>query len=135
MVGVHGEKAAEILCPSARCERDAILLGVFDATGRLGYIRPALRIDDEFVADATKGRVPEERFRFAQPCVEDGCRNWTGERCSVIDDALELGTATESLPACSIRRACRWFTQAGPSACAVCPLIARNVRTADPVTD
>ncbi|MER7131435.1 hypothetical protein [Streptosporangium saharense] len=131
-MSVHGEKA-EILCPSARCEKGAILVGVLDASGRLGYIRPALKIDDDFVACAAKGRVPEERFRFAQPCVESGCRNWTGERCSVIDDALEFGAA-ESPPACSIRGTCRWFKQAGPSACAVCPLIVRNV-TADPVTN
>ncbi|WP_049565484.1 hypothetical protein [Nonomuraea sp. SBT364] len=133
-MSVHGEKAEEILCPSARCEKDAILLGVLDATGRLGYIRPALRIDDDFVAGASGGRTPEERFRFAQPCVEGGCRNWTGERCAVIDDALESGAGTDSLPACSIRRTCRWFAQAGLSACAVCPLIVRNVRTADPST-
>lgn len=131
----HRENAAEILCPSAQCEKGAILLGVFDATGRLGYIRPALRIDDDFVAGAAEGRTPEERFRFTQPCVESGCRNWTGGRCSVIDDALEFGVAADSLPACSIRRTCRWFAQAGPSACAVCPLIVRNVRTADPRTD
>jgi hypothetical protein len=134
-VSVHREEAVEILCPSARCEKGAILLGVLDAAGRLGYIRPALKIDDDFVVGAAKGRAPEERFRFAQPCVESGCRNWTGERCAVIDDALGFGAAADSLPACSIRRACRWFAQAGPSGCAVCPLIVRNVRTADPGTD
>jgi hypothetical protein len=37
----------------------------------------------------------------------------------------ENATATgrTALPACAIRRTCRWYAQRGPAACAVCPLV------------
>ena len=44
--------------------------------------------DADFVRDAHRGRSPETRFRFAQPCAESRCSQWTGSRCGVIDQAL-----------------------------------------------
>ena len=55
---------------------------VFSGLG-LGLYGPP----DQMLARARNGRAAEERFRFAQPCVEQKCHNWTG-RCGVIDDAL-----------------------------------------------
>ncbi len=98
--------------------------------GVVGYVTPQMRIDLEFVNQAHQGRVPEKRFRFSQPCVEDGCRHWTGTHCGVIQrvlketEATRLGeTSSESLPKCSIRAHCRWFGQEGPAACQVCPYV------------
>ena len=125
---MEGEK----LCPSARCETDAILLGVITADGRVGYLRPELRVDADFVAAAGAGRQPEKRFRFAQPCVEGRCAHWTGSRCGVIQTVLDApeaeAAAAESrpLPRCSIRRQCRWFAEHGAAACRVCPLVIRD---------
>ncbi|MGW4898670.1 hypothetical protein ACWEQL_41525, partial [Kitasatospora sp. NPDC004240] len=64
------------------------------------------------------------------------CSQWTGRGCGVVDHVLDgpphpgwadLGPpATDTdgpLPICAIRRDCRWFTQRGAAACAVCPTI------------
>jgi hypothetical protein len=85
-----------------------------------------------FVEQANKGRPPQKRFRFAQPCVEGGCMHWTGARCNVIDQAIlhewKMDNLPDSLPHCGIRRYCRWFDQRGPSACRVCPLVVTDPR-------
>lgn len=118
----------EKTCPSARCEPGAILLGIVGSGGVVGYVRPQIEVDEAFVVAAARGRSPEKRFRFASRCVEAQCAQWTGTRCGVIDQVLEtqereeLPTADE-LPACTIRRDCRWYAQSGPRACSVCPFI------------
>jgi hypothetical protein len=80
---------------------------------------------------------PEARFRFSMPCREAGCPQWTGTGCGVVDMALEgaetappetlPSTAATPLPACAIRRTCRWYFQRGAAACAVCPSIVADV--------
>ena len=124
---------SDLLCPSARCEEGAVLLGVVGGDGTVGYIRPLVTIDQEFVDRAKQGRDPEKRFRFAQPCIEGKCAHWRGQRCGVIDQGLEFqedGTIPrpeQPLPKCSIRPSCRWFAQVGPRACSVCPLVVTDV--------
>ena len=119
------------LCPSARCEPDALLIGVVGTSGRVGHLTPAVPVDDSFVTKAREGRAPEKRFRFAQPCVERQCRHWTGSRCGVIDAALSRDLESqESLPRCGIRPRCRWFAQSGAAACRVCPLVVTDVSAA-----
>ena len=116
-------------CPSGRCEEDAVLLGIVSPDGTLAYLTPQVRVDKLFVDRARQGRTPEARFRFAQPCVEGGCRNWVADRCDVIEQAVESSklprAAIENtpLPICSIRRSCRWFAQRGAEACTVCPVV------------
>jgi hypothetical protein len=124
----------EQFCPSARCEDGAVLLGIVGADGRVGYVTPRMTVDAEFVREARSGRTPETRFRFAQPCIEGRCAQWTGSRCGLIDQALEspeaAGTtewAQGTLPECVIRSSCRWFGQAGAKACAVCPLVVHTL--------
>jgi hypothetical protein len=117
-----------LLCPSARCEPDALLIGIVGPTGRVGHLTPALAVDEDFVVQAHKGRAPEKRFRFAQPCTEDGCQHWTGTRCGVVDAALSRDLEpAESLPRCGIRSGCRWFAQSGANACRVCPLVVTDI--------
>jgi hypothetical protein len=127
----------ERLCPSARCEEGAILLGIVGRNGQVGYVTPRITVDAEFVREARKGRAPEARFRFAQPCVEGRCAQWTSSRCGLIDKVIGSPEASrknewsqESLPECVIRPSCRWFGQEGAKACAVCPLV---VHTAAPL--
>ena len=118
------------MCPSARCEEGAVLLGIVGGDGIVGYVRPLITLDKEFVRRAHEGRQPEKRFRFSQPCIEHRCRQWTGSRCGVIDRALQAKEEADipdawgdSLPKCTIRPQCRWFAQVGRKACAVCPLV------------
>ena len=122
-------RAGGQLCPSARCEEGAILLGIVGEAGVVGYITPQVTIDSDFVREAHLGRMPEKRFRFSQKCVESNCLQWTGSRCGLIDRVLEatqaanIETAVGVPPKCSIRARCRWFAQVGLDACAVCPLV------------
>ena len=118
----------EKLCPSARCAPGATLLGIVGNGGVVGYVRPQIEIDEAFVEIAEQGRTPEKRFRFASSCVEGDCVQWTGSRCGVIDEVLELQAdgrlpVAEELPACTIRRDCRWYAQSGRRACFVCPFV------------
>ena len=120
-------RPAQRTCPSAPCEPGAVLLGVFDADGKLGYVTPQARVNAQFAARvAAADAPPEQRFRFAGACVEHRCAQWTGRSCGVIEKVLVAAPpqqADAALPACSIRSTCRWFAQAGRDACAVCPLV------------
>ena len=128
--GADGQR----LCPSAPAKPGAILLGLVTPASKVAYLTPEMRIDEEFVDVASKGRRPEKRFRFAGDCVEGGCAQWTGSRCGVIDAALTdarsatISSEEPSLPKCSIRSRCRWFSQRGRDACSVCPLIITDRR-------
>lgn len=125
--GASGED--ELLCPSARGEPGALLLGLVGRDGSVAYVRPALEIDEDFIGRAREGRAPEKRFRFAQPCATSGCMHWTEGRCGVADAAAgsEEAQADGQLPACDIRPRCRWYAQAGPSACRSCPTVVTDV--------
>jgi hypothetical protein len=124
-----GSRAGEAkACPSGPCEEGALLLGVMTGGGTVAYVQPPTRVDADFVARARALGRPESRFRFSTPCSEGGCPQWTGNSCAVIDNVLEeeapLDTvASGRLPRCAIRSTCRWFSQRGPAACAVCPLV------------
>ncbi|MGI8800656.1 MAG: hypothetical protein ACR2KV_00555 [Solirubrobacteraceae bacterium] len=121
-------------CPSAPCIDGALLLGVVAADGRLAYIQPPTRIDAEFAERARAEGRPEARYRFSLPCVEAGCSQWTGSGCGLVEHIFEQRAAAApqaqapppapaKLPACSIRRTCRWYAQRGGAACAVCPTV------------
>jgi hypothetical protein len=120
----------QLLCPSAKAEVGAILIGIVGADGVVGYVQPQIAVDAEFLDRAREGRQPEKRLRFAQPCVESGCGYWTGSSCGVIAEAVEHPAppvAVDHLPRCSIRKTCRWFAQTGPRACGVCPYIVTDL--------
>ena len=138
----HKPQDSSRLCPSARCEEGAILVGIVGEDGVIGYVNPQVTIGSDFVHRARKGRTPEKRFRFSQPCIESDCQQWTGCRCGVIDRVLKaveeanvLDASSEALPKCSIRSQCRWFAQVGRKACTVCPLVITDVRPDDQSTD
>jgi len=131
-------------CPSALCQEDALLLGVVAPGGTVGYVQPPTRVGAEFVRQAQALGHPERRFRFSSTCLEGGCPQWTGTGCGVIDVVIGSRPAEppadplaeiladpaarppgppRTLPACAIRRTCRFFAQHGGAACAVCPTI------------
>jgi hypothetical protein len=128
-------------CPSAPCQEGALLLGVVAPDGTVAYVQPPTRVSAEFVDRARALGHPERRFRFASTCIEAGCPQWTGRGCGVVDiaigpppdesaamapaaaDAKTRPAGAAALPACAIRRSCRWYAQRGAAACAVCPLV------------
>ncbi len=119
-----------VLCPSSRCEPGAILLGVVQADGRVGFLKQLMVVDQEFADIAREGRAPEKRFRFSSPCLKAACKQWTGSRCGVIDDVSECvgdDQRLDGLPECSIRPQCRWYRQNGAEACSVCPLVVTDL--------
>ena len=126
-----------LICPSARCEEGAVVLGIIGGSGTVGYISPALPVSAEFAEHVRRDGSPERRFRFAAPCQRSGCENWTAGRCGVIDDALtvaadiDVQSSEGHLPRCSIRRSCRWFAQNGADACKVCPFMFNHVWPTD----
>lgn len=128
--------AEEYTCPSATCKPGATLLGVIGENGQVGYLTPAITVDEEFVEKAKRGRSPRKRFRFAGPCVEESCAQWTGSRCGVIDMVLDAVETLDQappredgeLPRCAIRSSCRWFAQEGTTACAACPFVITDCR-------
>jgi len=119
------------LCPSAPLEPGVVLVGVVLTNGRVAYADDRLELGAEFVAAASEADSPERMFRFASPCRQSGCQQWTGEQCGVIHRFLEVNPhveAEEALPQCSIRPQCRWFNQEGARACALCPYIITDSR-------
>jgi hypothetical protein len=120
-------------CPSALCEENALLLGVVTSAGTVAFVQPPTRIGAAFVERARAMGHPERRFRFSNTCSEGGCPQWTGKGCAVVDHAIQMAasglstkeqsSAPAGLPACVIRRSCRWYAQRGASACAVCPTV------------
>ena len=112
------------LCPSYTCKDGSILLGVVMRDGRVAFSADRIIVNQEFVDIAREGRSPEKRFRFGGQCIQSGCKQWTGNRCGVIDSVIEEEKERldySSLPECSIRPECRWFDQRGAEACAICP--------------
>ncbi|WP_051833467.1 hypothetical protein [Streptomyces sp. NRRL S-646] len=109
------------------------------ASGRLACL-PDPVVVDRALADRLKasGR-PESRYRFTGSCTEEGCAQWTGRRCGVVDHILDdppdPGRGPQHpetpnvgpLPVCGIRADCRWFAQRGAAACRVCPTVVADV--------
>ncbi|MBI3218422.1 MAG: hypothetical protein HYZ44_02825 [Bacteroidetes bacterium] len=115
-------------CPSSVAAPGAQLIGVVNSGGIVDILKKPLTLDAAFVEEVQKGRSPEQRFRFAGRCVQSGCNQWKSGGCSVIQrvtDAMkhDINDSEINLPACGIRKTCRWYFQKGKLACAICPLI------------
>jgi hypothetical protein len=94
---------------------------------KVAILDPPIPVNDEFVETVTAAGNAEERFRFADKCIQCGCKQWTGSSCGVMDAlAMEnhlLEIIDENLPACAIRPDCRWYSQEGAKACMICPYV------------
>ena len=114
-------------CPSAEPKAGAVLLGIVKQDGKVAMLSQRLEIDDSFIESAVQGRELGQRFRFASSCSTQGCANWSGHHCMVLDIARQLAHIepldSALLPVCSIRDTCRWFMQDGAEACRICPKI------------
>jgi len=119
------------LCPSSPLEPGAVLVGVVLTNGRIAYAADRLTVDEELAGAVRQAESPEKLFRFASTCRQTGCVQWTGNRCGIIDRELDLNqhaAETGELPLCSIRSECRWYSQSGREACAVCPYVITDSR-------
>jgi hypothetical protein len=117
------EKREFILCPSARREPGAHLLGVVQPSGRVKFLPAGIAVDE---ATARLERPSEVQFRYSAPCRQSGCLHWRNRSCTALDEVREhfAPFAVTSTSSCGIRHQCLWYQQAGDAACAVCPLVA-----------
>ncbi|MDB5223381.1 MAG: hypothetical protein JWN83_2048 [Chitinophagaceae bacterium] len=120
-----------IACPSNRCKPGSKLLGIRQENGTVTILPEPLSIDESFIEKVKEHPVPaERRFRFTNKCIENGCNQWTGKGCGVIEEVvqyLDRIPVNEVLPPCSIRVHCRWFLQKGADACTICPYIITEI--------
>ena len=118
----HLGAEGSLSCPSRACEPGVRLLGVMRPSGHLAYVQTPVPIDEGFVARARAEGSPERRFRFTGACIGGACPQWTGDRCAVADEVVSAIPVAvyAKLPACTIRKTCRWFAQSGAAACRVC---------------
>ena len=111
-----------VLCPSARCEPGAVLLGIVQPDGSVAIAGQHLPVTDEFVAKTAAHPVPaEKRFRFASPCQRGRCQQWQNGACQIVELAISSRRSGPEPIQCAIRNQCRWHLQRGPEACRACP--------------
>jgi hypothetical protein len=129
--------SGDCTCPSTTLEHGEQLIGVVGPDERVHFVSPPLRIDEDFRSASRRSGDAERRFRFAGVCIEDGCAQWSGGRCGVIDTVIGQAPdeATQSVGPCAIRRSCRWFAQHGTGACRICPLVVTDSRSAAMASD
>jgi hypothetical protein len=113
-------------CPSATLSDGAILLGVINTNGSVGFITNPVELTGELFEEIKQQQEPEKRYRFSSACVETGCHQWQNGGCSVIKKVMHANediSLEQQLPDCSIRKSCRWYFQEGAKACSFCPYI------------
>ncbi|HEA29018.1 MAG TPA: hypothetical protein ENH91_03330 [Leeuwenhoekiella sp.] len=119
------------LCPSYAAKPGSQLFGIVNRNGFIDYLENTLEVNEPFMEEASKGRNPEERFRFAGNCAKSGCSQWNDgkEQCGLIDKIIKIVDNTEKteLQPCPIRSQCRWYDQRQGLACAQCNEIIRNI--------
>lgn len=132
-----GNPASATRCPSAQPEMsDALVLGVVlpvETGDRVAYLNDMLPVSDEVLASAAPA-PPTQVFRFSAICEERKCIHFDGAECSLASRiARQLPAVVEKLPACVIRRTCRWFAQEGRAACLRCPQIVTSGSAGEPL--
>lgn len=119
-------RRADLSCPSAQPEMPGarafgVVLHHEDTT--VGYLEEAVPVTPELLAMAG-GVRPTEVFRIAAPCQTSRCEHWSHEQCSLVDRIVGLVPAASlKLPACAVRKDCRWYAQRGRAACVRCPSV------------
>ena len=122
-------------CPSAQPGMgDVQVLGVISRDAeqpRLAYLDEPVAATPDLMALAAPGAVSEV-FRLSARCEESKCTHFDGARCQLaVRIANLLPEVVDTLPACNIRRDCRWFRQEGRAACLRCPQIVTGNPEAD----
>ena len=120
-------------CPSAQPSLgNSMVLGTVNRLGAEPSItlleHPVKVTEGTILAFGGSHVRPTDVFRFAAPCEQCGCNNWSGSSCRVAERLVQILPASSSeLPRCKLRPVCQWFAQEGGAACVRCP----QVRTDD----
>jgi hypothetical protein len=90
---------------------------------RIVYLNEILPATDD-VLSLSAPLKPTEVFRLAATCAEHKCPHFDGTYCRLATRIVEmLPAVVDTLPPCTIRKDCRWFSQEGAAACQRCPEI------------
>lgn len=121
------ESSRPLACPSARPDTEgAVIFGVVGGTPaepRIAYLGRPVAPTPEILALAAPVE-PAAVFRFGGRCAESGCRHFAAGRCSLGERLVQLlPVASDRLPPCALRPACRWWQEQGPAACRRCPQV------------
>jgi len=113
------------LCPSAQPGMDNCrVLGVVQQDGpapRLVYLNEILPATPDVLAMSAPLK-PTEVFRLSATCAEHKCPHFDGADCQLATRIVNiLPAVVDTLPPCTIRKDCRWFSQEGGAACKRCP--------------
>ena len=113
------------LCPRAQPGMDnCTIIGLVQPEGsavKLAYLNERVAATPELLAMAAPV-APTEVFRLSATCAEHKCPHFDGSDCQLAKRVVTLlPAAVESLPRCTIRKECRWYSQEGPKACQRCP--------------
>jgi hypothetical protein len=105
---------------------ECTVLGVVQHDGpthMLAYLDHRLPATPEVLAMAAPLK-PTEVFRLAATCAESRCPHFDGADCRLATRVVQMMLpVVDTLPPCSIRKDCRWFSQEGGAACKRCPEI------------
>jgi hypothetical protein len=126
------KKPPTLLCPSAQPELRGSM--IFASVGNTAsgqdvtFLRSSFPVSEGTLFALAGGMLrANEMFRFAAPCEQAGCANWSGTHCRVAEHLVQiLPVSSTELPACAIRPQCRWFTQEGQDACMRCSQVVTN---------
>jgi hypothetical protein len=115
------------LCPSAQPGMDrSMILGVVQQAGPrpvVEYLNERVPATPEILAMSAPLK-PTEVFRIAATCAEHKCPHFDGADCRLATRVVKLlAAAVDTLPPCTIRKECRWYSQEGEAACRRCPEI------------
>jgi len=122
----HDDKNDYFLCPSAPLTQNAFLFGVLDDQAKVKYTDHLIPVTEELFENIDS---PEKNFRFTMKCGDSACAQWENGKCSVASALKESDATNLDLKAskCAIKKACRWFTQEGISACRLCKFIVTDL--------
>lgn len=124
-------------CPSAPPEiPGAVAFGIVDHAAtppEVRYLDEPVPITQELLELAAP-LEPREVFRVGAPCQADLCTHWSGHDCQLVERIVKLVPAASLVtPPCKLRPTCRWFAQAGRSACVRCVYVV--TRDGDPAEE
>jgi hypothetical protein len=122
----HAE-SAPLSCPSAPSSiPGALAFGVIDHTSsppEVMYLEQPLPVT-EALLELAAPLEPREVFRIGAPCQTSQCTHWSGQDCKLVERIVKLvAPASLVTPPCKLRPTCRWYAQAGRSACARCAFV------------
>jgi hypothetical protein len=126
-MSARAKSPADLLCPSAPPDwKGAVAIGIVGGTAeapRMMSLATPMPVTATLLKLAEPVE-PTEVFRFAAPCMNDGCRHYGHGACKLAAKVVAMLTpTTDPLPYCTIRASCRWFQQEGREACRRCPQV------------